>query len=199
MRSSRPLLVAVGCVVVACAAAVAVPWFQDYREDQAFLARVAARAEQAGRELPEPETRRPRGSRRTQVAAAERQRVQAAALLREVRAADRPDPSDWERSVVAGCASAGQVPPSIQVAACKISTALHGDPGGMRLTVRLMPDVAASVAAKTVDARDGLATLADGWRTAIGRNLGYVDVFYGQAHLATVQATSNGPARITFH
>ena len=199
MRTSRPLLAAVGCVAVACAIAVAIPWLQDYREDQAFLDRVAARAALAGREPPERETRRPAPSRRAQTAAAERQRVQAAAVLRESRASAGPDPRDWERSVVAGCESGGQVPPSIQVAACKIGTALHGDPSGMRLTVSVARPVAAAIAVKDVEARAALVALADSWRLGIGRNLGYVDVFYGQAHLATVRATDSGPARITFH
>ena len=87
----------------------------------------------------------------------------------------------------------------IQAAACKIGTSLRGDVSGMHLTVMATRPVAAAIAVKDVDARAALVDLADSRRLGIGRNLGYVDVFHGQAHLATVRATDCGPARITFH
>lgn len=133
---------------------------------------------------------------RQQEEARNRGRLRVAALEAEADAregtARRPQPA-------AGCEVTGEVSPTIRRAICGIATSAHGDPSGFRLTVIATPAVAAAVGVATPDARNALATLAESWRASIGRNLGYVEVFYGQAHLATVRATSTGPARITFH
>ena len=196
----RPLLAAVGCVAVVCAVAVAIPWLQqDYPEDRAFLDRVAARAALAGRELPEPEARRRVPSRRAQTAAAERQRMQAAALLRESRASGRARPSRL------GAVHRSRLRKRRTGSAKHPGGRLHDRHDAARRPLRDAPHrhgdgtAAAALAVKDVDARAALMTLADSWRVGIGRSLGYVDVFYGQAHLATVRATDSGPARITFH
>lgn len=114
--------------------------------------------------------------------------IEAAARARRAASAAQPE-----------CDISGEIPAAVRRAICGIATSAHGDPSGMRLTIMATRPVAAAIAVQGADTRNALATLANSWRVGIGRNLGYVEVFYGQAHLATVRAASNSPARVTFH
>ncbi len=72
------------------------------------------------------------------------------------------------------CEITGDVPRNIRESICGIATSVHGDPSGFRLTIIATRPVATTIALQTVDARNALATIANSWRTGIGRNLGYL-------------------------
>ena len=98
------------------------------------------------------------------------------------------------------CEITGTVPASIRGAICSVATSVHGgEPPVNQLTLIVTREVAYTIAADTVDARDFMLTLLDRWMTDPNVRVARVEVFYGRAHLATAETRVFGGPTVEFH
>ena len=85
-------------------------------------------------------------------------------------------------------------------ALCSVATSVHGgEPPVNQLTLIVTREVAYTIAADTLDARDFMLTLLDRWMTDRNVRVARVEVFYGRAHLATAETRVFGGPTVEFH
>lgn len=98
------------------------------------------------------------------------------------------------------CEVTGSVPPALRGPICGIAASVHG--GGEpvnQLTVMVKQEIAYGIAAKTPDAKNLLLQLLGAWKRTKGVRVAQVEVFYGKAHLATVETTVFSGDKVEFH
>ena len=72
-------------------------------------------------------------------------------------------------------------------------------PAVNQLTLIVTREVAYTIAADTLDARDFMLTLLDRWMTDRNVRVARVEVSYGRAHLATAETRVFGGPTVEFH
>lgn len=98
------------------------------------------------------------------------------------------------------CEVTGTVPKNIKEVICKVATSVHGGKSPVnQLTIVLKRAPAATVATKSIDAKDFLLTLLNSWKEGRKVKVARVEAYYNRVHLATAKTNVFSPPSVTFH
>ena len=98
------------------------------------------------------------------------------------------------------CDITGNVPDVLRPLLCTVATSVHGgDAPVNQLTVTVDRDIADAIRARMSEAENMLLNMLDAWMTQRGVRVASVEVFYGRAHLATVETHVWRAPSVTFH